>query len=273
MLVTKNCEKCGSEFKGKNIDRSRFCSRSCLYASQKKTETRPCLTCQLPITRRPYEFRGERVFCSTECWTKGQIGHPSFLPDPVETRVCEACGKEFEVGGRGRPHKSQRLCSIQCQKLGRVRSGTLCSELSVEVAAYLAGLIDGEGSIMLIERKRGESGAYLRVTIANTCLGVLEWAKQKTGIGMSFTQRVESRTHKASYSWRCHGDGAHSLLKQIRPYLIIKAEQADLAIEAHDRLRIPAFKADRAWQEEYRLRMKALNKRGPAKLHSEPTVL
>jgi hypothetical protein len=47
------------------------------------------------------------------------------------------------------------------------------------------------------------------------------------------------------------------------PYLIIKREQADLALATQERLRHPAFKADRTWQEEWRQRMKQLNARGP----------
>jgi hypothetical protein len=62
--------------------------------------------------------------------------------------------------------------------------------------------------------------------------------------------------------WHCNADAAYSVLQQIRPFLKIKGEQADLAIETQERLRVPGLKADRSWQNEYRLRMKELNRRG-----------
>jgi hypothetical protein len=45
--------------------------------------------------------------------------------------------------------------------------------------------------------------------------------------------------------------------------LIVKKQQATLALDFMERIRVPAMKADRTWQLEYRERMKALNKRGP----------
>jgi transposase-like protein len=36
---------------------------------------------------------------------------------PPEKKACAGCGKEMEVGGRGRPKKSQRFCSNSCRML------------------------------------------------------------------------------------------------------------------------------------------------------------
>jgi hypothetical protein len=60
------------------------------------------------------------------------------------------------------------------------------------------------------------------------------------------------------------------LLKQIEQYMIIKQEQARLAIEFYERLQVPAQKVNKVWQYEYQARMKELNRRGPAKFLALP---
>jgi hypothetical protein len=185
---------------------------------------------------------------------------------PIE-KQCEACGKVFEVGGRGRPMKTQRFCSDPCKLKGRYRRGLVCAALSPTEAAYIAGLIDGEGSVMLIKRGSG-GGCQLRVVVSNTHEGVLRWLSAVTGIGKTYRLIAATERHKAGFSWRAHGDGAQTLLQQIRPYLIIKAEQADLGIEAHERLKVASFKVDLSWQEEWKIRMKKMNARGPQSTYS-----
>lgn len=63
--------------------------------------------------------------------------------------------------------------------------------------------------------------------------------------------------------YQSNSEAAESILQQVRPYLRIKHEQADICLDAQERLRNPALKADRSWQYEYRDRVRALNQRGP----------
>lgn len=72
-----------------------------------------------------------------------------------------------------------------------------------------------------------------------------------------------------AYFWHCNSDAALSVITQIRPYLVIKTVQADLAIDTQKRLRVPALKADRTWQQEHRLQMKELNRRGGVPVETE----
>src|SRR3990167_6345123 len=127
--------------------------------------------------------------------------------------------------------------------------------------AYLAGLIDGEGSIMLQIRKGKVISTILSIT--NTDMDMLNWVKNTTGVGNINKQYDETEKRSASWFWRANGGAGEDILKQIFPFLITKKVQANLAIETQERLRNPALKADRLWQEEYRLKMKDLNKRGP----------
>jgi hypothetical protein len=149
---------------------------------------------------------------------------------------------------------------MECQYKSRYRHGSRSMDLPVEVAAYIAGLVDGEGSIILY--KRG-TGVQMRLTIANTYQPVLSWMVDVTGVGAVITRSSTNINHKAGAWWQANSEAAETVLRQIRPYLIIKAEQADLAISTQERLRDPALKSDRTWQEEYRVRMGYLNRRGP----------
>jgi hypothetical protein len=111
---------------------------------------------------------------------------------------------------------------------------------------------------------RPTASVHIRLTIANTYLPVLEWVAATAGVGDVYRQRLASTLHKAAYSWRCHGDGAESVIQQVKPYLRIKPVQADLALSHHAALRDPARKSDRTWQQANLLAMKELNRRGPA---------
>ncbi len=129
-------------------------------------------------------------------------------------------------------------------------------------AAYLAGLWDGEGSIMLLSKR---DTIAVRISIVNTDRAMLDWIVQATGLSIVLRHRDAdtARGHKATWQWGCNGDAALSVLRQIRPYLITKASHADLALATQERLRNPALKFDRNWQEESRQRMRQLNARGP----------
>lgn len=136
-------------------------------------------------------------------------------------------------------------------------------------AAYLAGLLDGEGSVMLYRRREAVA---LRIAIANTHRGVLQWVADVTGVGSVCNQYpagpsvLDGREfiRKASYGWHCNADAAESVLLQIRQFMQIKSAQADLGIATHAALRDPASKSDRTWQQKNLLAMKAMNGRGGA---------
>jgi hypothetical protein len=51
-----------------------------------------------------------------------------------------------------------------------------------------------------------------------------------TGAGVIYVQDRCDGIRRVAFYWRCFGVAAVELLRMIRPYLIIKAELADLAI-------------------------------------------
>lgn len=70
--------------------------------------------------------------------------------------------------------------------------------LSLEEAAYLGGIIDGEGTITLT-RVHANENRRLVVSIANTELDLLQYVHGVVGAGKITRKRVTSVRHSASY--------------------------------------------------------------------------
>jgi LAGLIDADG-like domain len=78
--------------------------------------------------------------------------------------------------------------------------------LSLIDAAYIAGLIDGEGSITLTQEHRNER-RQLVVSIANTELALLKFVRQAAGAGRITRKRTYSAIHTPSRA--CLGQRDH----------------------------------------------------------------
>jgi hypothetical protein len=151
----------------------------------------------------------------------------------------------------------------------------LCT-LTVTDAAYLAGLIDGEGSIAVNRTRTGAAAkgckrgfAYRSsVTIAMTDLPVLEWVQATTGVGKICTKKVYGAHRKPAWTWAAWSIEASALLQQVLPYLKIKGPQASNLIAFQAAMRQPGSKglSDDEWRFRERCRdvSQQLNKRGIA---------
>lgn len=142
-------------------------------------------------------------------------------------------------------HGKTKLCSRLCAGLAQRGHPTRnafnkANVLSSEHAAWLAGVIDGEGSIVWVNRNRGNAG--IRLTVANTCRPFLEAIVERTGIGTIQEKGVYSDKHSRSYFWTCYSASALSLIEQMLPWLIIKKERAKMAIRGE------VWDAQQRWQ-------------------------
>jgi len=108
--------------------------------------------------------------------------------------------------------------------------------------AYIAGIVDGEGSIMLIRHHRNETHSPT-VSIANNDLHLLKWIKERTG-GTLVSKRKRKKHHDSSYMLTIRQDRAIRFLKEIQPYLIIKQPQARLIVEEYKNVTHRAGKYD-----------------------------
>lgn len=272
-MVESVCQNCGQVFATK-FPEAKFCGRRCYHTGRvgkprphawhkpsgrprsRAREERSCKQCGGPFT---VPETSARKFCRDECYQAyrpGKVKGP-YLP-PFE-RICAVCGKPF-VKPRTGGYRKQRVCSVECQRVSRYRRGAIAATLSPEDAAYLAGIIDGEGSIIL---GKSRLAINLHVSVTNTSRALLEWVEKTTAVGAICDQRAETAVSRRTYFWRCNADAALSLLRQLLPRLVVKRAQAELAISFQERLRDPALKADRSWQLELMTSMRSMNRRGP----------
>lgn len=133
-------------------------------------------------------------------------------------------------------------------------------------AAYLAGLIDGEGYVGLVrfgKRASGEVAIYPRLTIAMTDKAIVNWVDVLTGyIGTRGVLDRHNPKHRPAYQWHANGKAAEAVLAQVLPYMRVKRRQA-LAL-----LRFVAAETPKQRASVF-ARYQPLNKRGPKAAPSE----
>ena len=90
--------------------------------------------------------------------------------------------------------------------------------LSNTDAAYLAGLIDGEGTVTLTRKHRNEN-RQLCVSISSTEIGLLEFALAVTGVGKITNKKTSQSHHTRSYAYAVYNRQALALLENTLPFL------------------------------------------------------
>lgn len=249
------CVICHKEFTAKRSD-AKYCGKECARKGDKLLG--PISQCE-QCGKDFHADKPGRKYCSHKCYTDANVGHPAYNPKRRVTKACVVCGTEFETGGRA-GGASKAFCSWECRYKGRYRKGKQANALSATDAAYIAGFMDGEGSIMIQPKWNAYS---IRISAVNTDHEVMQWIVSATGIGRIYHRKRTNSSHSDTWWWQCASESAESILSQIRPYLRIKAKHADIALEFQERLRNPALKADQSWQVEMFEHVKALNRRGP----------
>jgi hypothetical protein len=149
------------------------------------------------------------------------------------------------AGIRQRAHQIGVRKNLDAHENGMPISGSVIRHLSETEKGYLAGIIDGEGCIMLARHlgKRGKYVYNLYVNIANTSMALHYWLEQRlpgAGYVRQNSRAVAARpnTHperwKPAYSWIVSGNRvAAVLLREIAPYLVIKRAQAELLADGY----------------------------------------
>jgi hypothetical protein len=109
-------------------------------------------------------------------------------------------------------------------------------KLTSEEAAYLAGLIDGEGTVSLTRKHRGEHHQLL-ASISNTEQPLLKYVKKVIGAGRITNKRTYQANHTPSVTYAISNRQALDVLEQVRPYLkTYKAKRAQLILCSYIRL-------------------------------------
>ena len=128
---------------------------------------------------------------------------------------------------------------------------------------YIAGIIDGEGSIDFY--RSGRSWA-VRLRVGNTYVELLRRLRLQFG-GWISRPRVFSRRWKPYASWDIAGPRAERLLADVLPYLIVKRAQAITALQLRATVRRrstgkPMTEKEWIQREVLRLDLQAANKKG-----------
>lgn len=102
-----------------------------------------------------------------------------------------------------------------------------------EEICYLAGIIDGEGSMGLYfsKRKDARMAEYRSVlTVANTDLRLMVWIKERFGGTIKIGRQETIRT-KTLYNWYLSSPlKQKEVLELVEPYLIVKKKQCELLL-------------------------------------------
>lgn len=102
-------------------------------------------------------------------------------------------------------------------------------------AAYLAGLIDGEGYIGILKNKHGEKSVWSStreyfftpvLKVAMTDRELIEWLYKS--FGGTFETRKAKGNAKESYCWSMRKSQVQDFLKLLYPFLQVKKRDADI---------------------------------------------
>ena len=97
-------------------------------------------------------------------------------------------------------------------------------------AAYIAGIIDDEGTITLSRKHRNEN-RQLAITISNTEIALLTFIIEVVGAGKITTKRSISTHHTPCFTYAIYNRQTLTLLEQIHRYLrTYKTERSKLIL-------------------------------------------
>lgn len=97
-----------------------------------------------------------------------------------------------------------------------------------EQLAYIAGIIDGEGSIIL-RRKPKQNELFM--VVVNTNKNVIKWLHEVTKVGTIKQREMRNIKWRRVWEWNTAAQDTTRVLWAVYPYLIIKREHAKIAIE------------------------------------------
>lgn len=151
------------------------------------------------------------------------------------------------------------------------RYGPLPFTLSDLDAAYIAGIVDGEGCVTLsklTDATMRDGHSYRPcVMISNTNRVLMQYLTAIVGVGRVNKRKPSSPNSKISYVWVCWSKQATSLLYQLLPFLVLKKKQAELLLDfqrkSSQNFGMRGLPPNiRRYQEKACHQMRRLNKRG-----------
>lgn len=152
------------------------------------------------------------------------IGHGEKWTDEMKQSLLTNLDKSLENLEWFFPNKTRRDILNKLRYLGisyrmvkTIEIARKRLELSETDKAYIAGIVDGEGTIGF---SKSDGVFDPRLSVANSRPELLQWVRDKIGYG--FISRKQ---------YYCNDYAAKPVLEAIKPYLILKRRHADLVLE------------------------------------------
>ena len=167
------------------------------------------------------------------------------------------CGRE--ISRQATQLRALRIPACNCDFEARLLN------LPETTKSYIAGIYDGEGSMYIgLQSRSGRVPThFLEISIANTDKPLLDWVQSVCGGRVSKKGTVKNGHTKPGWTWKASSRQAALFLSCLRPYLRVKASQADVAINFQERvttsdgsrwnLGIPVAEAE--WREQQRFKL------------------
>ena len=112
--------------------------------------------------------------------------------------------------------------------------------------AYVAGIIDGEGSIEYVQRnviRHDRPGKpvhkvwNIRLEVPQVDGRLIDYLMETTAEGTRDMKRFPNNDNwQDQHRWRCAHRGVYRVLKQVLKYLIVKQEKAKLVVDHYDEI-------------------------------------
>ena len=245
--IEKVCPVCGTTFEvTPSTEHVVCCSKECGYkqrASRPRSFTpetharlrgrpkkaadteRECPSCGDSFTVPEWN---PKVYCSVPCAHEARTGRRRGDPDRKE-KICPVCATKFYVS----PSRERlTCCSTKCAGLlKRDAAMENVRQMTEGECMWFAGLFDGEGSVTLSNRRLPGGGTVV-ISLVNTCEPLMVRLREVVGAGPLHFNEVSAGNprHNDTWTWQLCGAAALEVLRQVRPWLIVKAERADAVL-------------------------------------------
>lgn len=116
--------------------------------------------------------------------------------------------------------------------------------MTPEQCAYIAGIVDGEGTIQCVRKIQKRTNrpnnpfhriTYIRLEVPQVDKGLIDYLKNTTGVGNVHMRTFKNKNWKNQWRWTCGYRQCELVLRQIYPYLILKKDKAKAVIKHYDK--------------------------------------
>lgn len=113
-------------------------------------------------------------------------------------------------------------------------------DYSVAQIAYMAGIIDGEGSIYIgnfsCNPKTGSKYYQTNIEVTNTDKNLMDWIADTFGgrLNTYTMKQLPKNSRRTVYRWIATGERVTHLAEILLPYLIVKRRQGEIMIKMRE---------------------------------------